>query len=133
MHIHKTLYTSTKNCFKINSNKREEAISVGEKAVDFAVNHEVGMVTIVRESTTPYQVSYQLTPLKDVANAIKTVPLEWINEERNGVTQEMVDYVRPLIDENEINVEDDKVTYKRNRNCKRKLERIFIRRRWNYR
>ena len=38
-----------------------------------------------------------------------------------------------LIDENEINVEDDKVTYKRNRNCKRKLERIFIRRRWNYR
>ena len=92
---------------------REEAILVGEKAVDFAINHDVGMVTIVRESTTPYKVSYQLTPLKDVANAIKTIPLEWINEERNGVTQEMIDYVRPLIDESEIAIKSGNLFLKK--------------------
>ena len=61
----------------------------------------------------PYKVSYQLTPLKDVANAIKTIPLEWINEEKNGVTQEMVDYVRPLIDENEIAIKSGNLFLKK--------------------
>jgi len=55
----------------------------------------------------------KLTPLKDVANAIKTIPLEWINEERNGVTQEMIDYVRPLIDESEIAIKSGNLFLKK--------------------
>ena len=32
-----------------------------------------------------------------VANAEKTVPLEWINDEGNDVTDEFIDYIRPLV------------------------------------
>ena len=35
--------------------------------------------------------------LKDVANGEKKLPREWINEEGNFVTQEMIDYVKPLM------------------------------------
>jgi 6-phosphofructokinase 1 len=32
-----------------------------------------------------------------VANYEKKVPLEWINADRNGVTQDFIDYALPLI------------------------------------
>lgn len=33
----------------------------------------------------------------DIANEAKSVPVEWINEAGNDVTDEMIDYLRPLI------------------------------------
>ena len=33
----------------------------------------------------------------EVANAEKKVPLEWINEEGNGVNQHFIDYALPLM------------------------------------
>ena len=91
---------------------QEEAIGVGENAVDFALKHEVGMVSIVRESTSPYKSSYKLTPLSEVANAIKRVPSDFINEEGNGVTQKLIDYVKPFIDEEEIAIKSAKLFLK---------------------
>ena len=44
-----------------------------------------------------YVCKTKLLNLPDVANTEKKVPLEWINETHNGVTQEFVDYVLPLI------------------------------------
>ena len=38
-----------------------------------------------------------LLNLTDVANTEKKVPLEWINKDGNGMTQEYIDYVLPLI------------------------------------
>ena len=35
--------------------------------------------------------------LVDVANTEKKVPLEWINAEGNGMTDDFIDYALPLI------------------------------------
>ena len=37
------------------------------------------------------------TPLLELANYEKKIPLEWINDAHNGVKQELIDYVLPLI------------------------------------
>ena len=35
--------------------------------------------------------------IAEIANEVKSVPREWINEAGNDVTQELVDYISPLI------------------------------------
>ena len=44
-----------------------------------------------------YVCEYIKVPLSEVANAEKTVPLEWINKEGTGLTQAYIDYALPLI------------------------------------
>ena len=44
-----------------------------------------------------YYCEFKLVDLAYVANKVKTVPREWINEQGNGVTQEFFDYMLPLI------------------------------------
>ncbi|MDD6262224.1 MAG: 6-phosphofructokinase, partial [Clostridiales bacterium] len=44
-----------------------------------------------------YKCEPELFELSIVANTEKKVPLEWINEEGNGVTQGFIDYCLPLI------------------------------------
>lgn len=76
----------------------EEAFKVGEKALQFGVQVNSGyMVSIIRENQTPYVCSFGLTPLSQVANKENHVPLNWINKQGNGVTQEAIDYMLPLI------------------------------------
>ncbi len=75
-----------------------EAYMCGQKAVLHAVAGENGkMVTLVRESERPYRCTTGLAALSDVANGEKKVPAEYINENGNGVTEAMKDYVRPLV------------------------------------
>ena len=35
--------------------------------------------------------------IKEVANLEKKVPAAWINEAKNGVTEEMLRYLKPLV------------------------------------
>ena len=44
-----------------------------------------------------YTCETELLNLSDVANYEKKVPVEWINERGNNVSQEFVDYALPLI------------------------------------
>ena len=44
-----------------------------------------------------YSCELKLVPLASTANFEKKIPLAWINAEHNGVTQELIDYVLPLI------------------------------------
>ena len=44
-----------------------------------------------------YHCEPKLFDLSLVANTEKKVPLEWINAEGNGVTQDFIDYCLPLI------------------------------------
>ena len=44
-----------------------------------------------------YVCKTELLNLTDVANTEKKVPLEWINETENGLKDEFIDYVLPLI------------------------------------
>ena len=76
-----------------------EAFAAGEEAVKQAVNGVTGqMVAFEREYIDgKYNCKLVLLPLSKVANFEKKVPLEWINDERNGLKDEFIDYVLPLI------------------------------------
>jgi 6-phosphofructokinase 1 len=76
----------------------EEAYQVGREAVRHAVEGRDGhMVTLVRESNTPYRCRTGLTPLERVANAERRVPDEFISPDGNDVTDAFLAYARPLI------------------------------------
>ena len=78
----------------------DEAYRAGQKAVLLAVNGESGfMSTILRESGPIYQVRYDKVPLELVANSERFFPSEWITPDKSDVTDEFVDYCRPLIGE----------------------------------
>lgn len=55
------------------------------------------MARLIRVSDEPYKVEYSSVDIAEVANLEKKVPLQWINEAKNGVTEEMMKYLRPLI------------------------------------
>jgi len=55
------------------------------------------MVTIIREKGKQYKSTTGLAELSDVANGENKVPRSYINEQGNGVTRAMLDYVRPLV------------------------------------
>lgn len=77
----------------------DEAFLVGYKAVEAAALNETGkMVALERVSTTPYLCSTGLYDLNRIANEVRKVPREWINENGDYVTQEFIDYLTPLID-----------------------------------
>jgi len=77
----------------------KEAFAAGAEAVKQAVNGMTGhMVAFEREYIDgKYNCKLVLLPLSKVANYEKKVPVEWINEEGNGLKQEFIDYILPLI------------------------------------
>ncbi|MBO7423982.1 MAG: diphosphate--fructose-6-phosphate 1-phosphotransferase, partial [Oscillospiraceae bacterium] len=77
-----------------------EAFAAGAQAVKAALEGNTDkMVAFERsyDENGKYVCKMKLIPLSDVANYEKKVPLEWINEEQNGVKHEFIDYVLPLI------------------------------------
>jgi len=78
----------------------EEAYKVGEKAVNIAEEGESGyMATILRKESGNYQVYYDKVPLEKVANSERAFPKNWITENRIDVTDDFIDYAKPLIGE----------------------------------
>jgi len=83
----------------------DEAYKVGQKAVDIAVNHGNGwMSTILREPGFIYNVRYDKVPLEKVALSERFFPEKWISKNRTDVTDEFINYVRPLIGEDWVSV-----------------------------
>lgn len=75
-----------------------EAYQVGGAAVKAAFEGETGMmVSLTRISNDPYQCTTELIDIHKVANLEKKVPIHWLNEEHTMMTQEFLDYARPLI------------------------------------
>lgn len=75
---------------------QQEAREVGEKAVQYAIWHNVdGSIAIKR--TGFYSVDYELVDLKAIAGKTRTMPDEFINSEGNGVTDAFKFYLRPLV------------------------------------
>lgn len=76
----------------------EEAYMAGQAGVRHALAGVSGsMVTLVREPGAAYRCGTGLAPLSDVANGVKLMPREFVNEEANFVTEAFVDYATPLI------------------------------------
>lgn len=75
-----------------------ESSLLGQKALYLAIQGETGkMVAIQRISNHPYRTDYISVPVSEVANRAKTVPLSWISASGNYVTQDMMNYLKPLI------------------------------------
>ena len=76
-----------------------ESVSIGRAAVKFAsegVTRE--MITVVRKSTKPYVTEISHSDVSKIANMIKFVPAEFINERGNDVTDACCEYLLPLIE-----------------------------------
>ena len=86
-----------------------EGYMCGQAAVENALNGVNGkMVTLIRANSGAYKCTTGLAELSDVANGEKKVPPEFINDSGNGVTEAMLDYVRPLVQgEAPITIADD--------------------------
>jgi 6-phosphofructokinase len=94
---HSIIYASTVDL--------DEAYKVGQKAVEIAVSGENGwMATILRDSGIIYNVRFDKVPLEKVALSERTFPEKWIDKNRIDVTDEFIEYVRPLIGEDWVSV-----------------------------
>lgn len=75
-----------------------ESRNLGAFAAVSAIRGESGkMSALKRMPGENYQVDIVLADLSKIANFEKTVPLEWITEDGHDITQELVDYLKPLI------------------------------------
>jgi 6-phosphofructokinase 1 len=70
------------------------------------------MVTIIRQSNSPYTCSFGTAPLAQVANGEKPMPDEFICNDRLFVTEACLEYLRPLIGELPDYVRFNAVPYK---------------------
>lgn len=76
----------------------EESVKLGAKAVEAAIAGETGKMSVIRRlSDVPYETEYGTAPVNLVANFEKKVPRSWISEEGNDVKEELLMYLRPLI------------------------------------
>jgi len=67
-------------------------------SVKAAAQGHTGMVSaIVSRYEAEYIPNYGIVPVCDVANKIKYVPREWINEAGNDVLPAALEYIQPLI------------------------------------
>ncbi|MBQ1597584.1 MAG: 6-phosphofructokinase [Lachnospiraceae bacterium] len=83
-----------------------EARALGEYGVELAEKGETGlMASLERSSDEPYKVSYKGVSVAEVANGVRNVPREFINERGNDVNEKMLSYLRPLI------LGEPKITY----------------------
>lgn len=75
-----------------------ESTMLGATALDRGLNGETGRVSVLRRiGQRPYQVEYDTVPVEEIANQVKPIPREWINEAGNFVTPDMIAYLSPLI------------------------------------
>jgi 6-phosphofructokinase 1 len=75
-----------------------EAYECGKNAVKAADEGKTGyMVSIKRLSSSPYAVSYSLTPLASVSGGTTSVPDDFISPSGDYVTEEFIKYASPLI------------------------------------
>ncbi len=77
----------------------EEAIECGKLGAELASRGESGkMVIMTRVPGEEYKIKYEVfNDIHKIANIEKKIPLEWIDVENNYVKQELIDYMKPLI------------------------------------
>ena len=75
-----------------------ESFLSGKHAVVLAKNGESAqMVSLHRLSNAPYTYELSNTPVSEVANQAKEVPVSWITPDHHDVTAEMIAYLKPLV------------------------------------
>lgn len=77
-----------------------ESVAIGKEAVRVAAEKGVtgDMMVFERVSNKPYCCKISHKPVSAIANMVKRVPDEYINEDGNFVTEECCRYILPLIE-----------------------------------
>lgn len=76
----------------------DQAYALGKSAIEFALKGENNvMLTVVRESSTPYRWSIGTAKLADVANIEAKMPRDFISQNGFGITEKCREYMHPLI------------------------------------
>ena len=74
-----------------------ESLRIGRDAVTRAIGGKTASVMAFVRGEGAYRVTTRAVRVSKVANQVRSVPHEWINAEGNGVTEECIDYLLPLI------------------------------------
>jgi 6-phosphofructokinase 1 len=76
----------------------DEAFMAGQAAVRAGIAGETDkMVTLVRGETDHYTCETGLAPLSEIANGVKKLPREWINEDNISMNFQFLRYAQPLV------------------------------------
>jgi len=77
----------------------DEAIACGKLGADLAYKGESGkMVIMIRKQDQKYKIKYEVfDDIHKIANIEKKIPLEWIDVENNYVKDDIIEYIKPLI------------------------------------
>ena len=76
----------------------DEAERAGAHAVSLATKGITGaMVTLIRESNSPYRCGMGHAPLERIANRVRTLPLDFLAPNAEGITDAYRAYAEPLI------------------------------------
>ncbi|HEY3757562.1 MAG TPA: 6-phosphofructokinase [Opitutaceae bacterium] len=76
----------------------DEAFLAGQAAVRAAVDGETDkMVTLLRGDNDHYTCETGLAPLSEIANGVKKLPREWINEDGVSMNFQFLRYAQPLV------------------------------------
>lgn len=76
----------------------DDAYLAGKAAVQAAIDGETDkMVTLIRGESDQYVCETGLADLSEVANGVKTLPTDWINEDGTSMSFQFVKYALPLI------------------------------------
>jgi 6-phosphofructokinase 1 len=77
-----------------------ESREVGEKAVQYAMWDNVDGSVVIKRPVLNYSVDYELVDIKKVAGKTRHMPDHFINAAGNGVTDDFMNYCRPLLGSN---------------------------------
>ena len=76
----------------------KESVGVGRYAVECAISGKTAqMMTINRKNGAEYSSYFDSADIAGIANAVRGVPRHFINEDGNGITDECISYIAPLI------------------------------------
>jgi 6-phosphofructokinase 1 len=85
------------SCAHLSRVDLDEAVNAGIYAVQVAIAGETGkMITFIRNKSVPYELSYGTADVNIICNKEKPVPAEWIIGEGSDISDDFIDYARPL-------------------------------------
>lgn len=85
------------SCAHLSRVDLDESENAGIFAVLSALAGETGkMINFIRNKSVPYELSYGTADVNIICNQERTVPLEWIIADGSDISNEFIDYVRPL-------------------------------------
>ena len=76
----------------------DESFNIGKYANKAANSGATGVMMVFnRTSTNPYTIECDYKDVSEIANLEQKIPVNWINKAHNDITQELYDYLYPLI------------------------------------